>query len=151
MTADKSRTTPAYLNASSGLICWSWWILHEAGCLETLLTLLQIMWSICLTSRLWKPCLKPVTENKMMNSFFLINFCEEETYWMYFRETFWLCLVVMVRMYICSAANRSAASYFSSGPNRSMTTSLQLYNEEDTKLHIFLGLWNESHVSVEQR
>lgn len=52
------------------------------------------------------------------------------TYWMYLRETFWLCLVVMVRMYICRAANRSAASYFNSGPNRSSTTSLQLYKAE---------------------
>lgn len=54
----------------------------------------------------------------------------KKTYWMYLRETFWLCLVVMVRMYICRAANRSAASYFSSGPNRSSTTSLQLYKGE---------------------
>lgn len=53
-----------------------------------------------------------------------------KTYWMYLRETFWLCLVVMVRMYICRAANRSAASYFNSGPNRSSTTSLQLYKAE---------------------
>lgn len=49
-----------------------------------------------------------------------------QTHWMYLSETFWLCLVVMVRMYICRAASRSAASYFSSGPNRSKTTSLQL-------------------------
>lgn len=52
------------------------------------------------------------------------------TYWMYLSETFWLCLVVMVRMYICSAASRSAASYFSSGPNRSKHTSLQLCGEK---------------------
>ena len=71
---------------------------------------------------------------------------EHFTYWMYFRDTFWLCLVVMVRMYICRAANRSAASYFSSGPNRSKTTSLQLYGEkQEAKLtpesqnHVFLG------------
>lgn len=61
---------------------------------------------------------------------------------MYFRETFWLCLVVMVRMYICNAANRSAASYLSSWPNRSKTTSLQLCSKGESYVRVlsFLGL-----------
>ena len=50
----------------------------------------------------------------------------ETTHWMYLRETFWVCRVIMVRMYICRAPRRRAASYFSSEPNRSRTTSLQL-------------------------
>lgn len=48
------------------------------------------------------------------------------TYSIYLSETFWDCLVLMVRIYICRAARRSAVSYFSSDPNRSNTTSLQL-------------------------
>ena len=61
------------------------------------------------------------------------TYTHSRTYWMYLSETFWLCLVVMVRMYICSAASRSAASYFSSGPNRSKHTSLQLCREKAGK------------------
>lgn len=63
------------------------------------------------------------------------------TYWMYLRETFWLCLVVMVRMYICRAASRSAALDFSSGPKRSKTTSLQLCS---SKQSIFEVQWRRS-------
>lgn len=51
------------------------------------------------------------------------------TYSMYLREIFCVCLVVTVAMYICNAASRRAMSYFSSGPNRSWTTSLQLCEE----------------------
>lgn len=51
----------------------------------------------------------------------------QSTHSMYFRETFWVCLVLMVRMYICRAARRRAMSYFSSEPNLSRTTSLQLW------------------------
>lgn len=51
------------------------------------------------------------------------------TYSMYLREIFCVCLVVTVAMYICKAASRKAMSYFSSGPNRSWTTSLQLCEE----------------------
>lgn len=51
------------------------------------------------------------------------------TYSMYLREIFCVCLVVTVAMYICNAASRRAMSYFSSGPNRSWTTSLQLWKE----------------------
>lgn len=54
---------------------------------------------------------------------------------MYLSETFWLCLVVMVRMYICRAASRSAALDFSSGPKRSKITSLQLCTRR-AKSHI---------------
>lgn len=70
-------------------------------------------------------CLKKKVDAAIPTTVFVIK-----TYWMYLRETFWLCLVVMVRMYICRAANRNAASYFNSGPNRSSTTSLQLYKGE---------------------
>lgn len=63
------------------------------------------------------------------------------TYWMYLSETFWLCLVVMVRMYICRAASRSAALDFSSGPKRSKTTSLQLCG---SKQSIFEDQWRKS-------
>ena len=48
-------------------------------------------------------------------------------YSMYLRETFCDCLVLIVRMYICSAASRRAVSYFNSDPNLSNTTSLQLW------------------------
>lgn len=41
------------------------------------------------------------------------------TYSMYLREIFCVCLVVTVAIYICKAASRKAMSYFSSGPNRS--------------------------------
>lgn len=69
---------------------------------------------------------------------------------MYLKETFWLCLVVMVRMYICSAASRSAASYFSSGPNRSRTTSLQLCGKCMKQSYIrspFSGSWGVFYLS----
>lgn len=51
-----------------------------------------------------------------------------DTYSIYFNEIFCVCFVVTVAMYICNAANLSAMSYFSSGPNLSWTTSLQLCN-----------------------
>lgn len=57
----------------------------------------------------------------------------QSTYSMYFRETFWVCLVLMVRMYICRAARRRAMSYFSSDPNLSRTTSLQLLMSQKIK------------------
>jgi hypothetical protein len=41
--------------------------------------------------------------------------------------------VLMVRMYICRAARRRAVSYFSSDPNRSSTTSLQLWMKRGGK------------------
>lgn len=89
---------------------------------------------------------------------FFPSFSFMQTYWMYLRETFWLCLVVMVRMYICSAANRSAASYFSSGPNRSRTTSLQLCSkkkkkEEKHSSYVrILSFWGfVKHISSPQR
>lgn len=72
------------------------------------------------------------------------------TYWMYFRETFWLCLVVMVRMYICNAANRSAASYLSSWPNRSKTTSLQLCSKGESYVRVlkFFGACEVHFIST---
>lgn len=80
-----------------------------------------------------------------------------QTYWMYLSETFWLCLVVMVRMYICRAASRSAASYFSSGPNRSKTTSLQLCERIREQCYVIFPesvsgvfFWRAFHLSIEQ-
>lgn len=75
-----------------------------------------------------------------------------QTYWMYLSETFWLCLVVMVRMYICRAASRSAASYFSSGPNRSKTTSLQLCEQIRERCYVIIpesvsGFFEEHFIS----
>lgn len=52
------------------------------------------------------------------------------TYSIYLRETFWDCLVLMVRIYICRAARRRAVSYFNSDPNLSSTTSLQLWRSQ---------------------
>lgn len=69
---------------------------------------------------------------------------------MYLRETFWLCLVVMVRMYICNAANRSAASYLSSWPNRSKTTSLQLCSKGESYIRVlkFFGACEAHFIST---
>lgn len=52
------------------------------------------------------------------------------THSIYLRDTFWDCLVLMVRIYICRAARRRAVSYFSSDPNLSNTTSLQLWRSQ---------------------
>lgn len=55
----------------------------------------------------------------------------QSTYSIYLRETFWDCLVLMVRIYICRAARWRAVSYFSSDPNLSSTTSLQLWKSPE--------------------
>lgn len=68
-------------------------------------------------------------------------FTKPPTYWMYLSETFWLCLVVMVRMYICRAASRSAAFDLSSGPKRSKITSLQLCSRTGHKLMWVVHFW----------
>lgn len=54
----------------------------------------------------------------------------QSTHSIYFRETFWDCLVLMVKIYIWSAARWRAVSYFSSDPNLSNTTSLQLWRSQ---------------------
>lgn len=81
----------------------------------------------------------------------------QSTYSMYLSETFWDCLVLMVRIYIWSAARWSAVSYFSSDPNLSSTTSLQLWRSEQRgigqkEVSLFLLLsWNvrQQHIHSE--
>lgn len=77
------------------------------------------------------PCITVISLNCWWETLkWLLALIYKATYSMYFRETFWDCLVFMVKIYIWSAARWRAVSYFSSDPNLSNTTSLQLWRSQ---------------------
>lgn len=103
-----------------------------------------------------------ISDKKLNGLKHSLDFSKHFTYSMYFRETFWVCLVLMVRIYICRAAKRRAVSYLSSDPNLSSTTSLQLWKTTEggngqrspsfflsNVSHFVLFLSDDIHLNIE--